>query len=59
MKNEAIGNYLQEVELPLILLAVGWEEMVRGVAMTAIPRANGVDARSKEARPCQQRGIRE
>ena len=26
--------------------------MVRGVAMTAKPRANGVVARSKEAHPC-------
>ena len=30
--------------------------MMRGVAMTAKPRANGVDARSKEAHPCPTKG---
>ena len=34
----------------------GGAEMVRGVAMTAKPRANGVDARSKEAHPCPTKG---
>ena len=62
MKNEAIGNYPQEVELPLIPPGEegrrwsGGEEMVRGVAMTAKPRANGADARSKEAHPCPTKG---
>ena len=44
------------MELPLILLTGEEEEMVRGVAMTAKSRANGVDARSKEAHPCPTKG---
>ena len=30
--------------------------MVRGVAMTAKPRANDVEPRSKEAHPCPTKG---